>query len=116
MAKLRVDLDNLIRLSATKRMREIFLFHISIMFFSLSLQSLLSSYKPILPITFVVFCNTLCLAERIWDVQLRTLVHWPLATQGMFLTSRLTIVTVTVLTLLIWIRLAVIGLKAIVAW
>jgi len=52
-----------------------------------------------------VFCNTLCLAERFWHVQLVTLIYWPIETRGVFVASRLLIVTVAILTVLFCVKI-----------
>lgn len=115
MAKLKVDLPNLIRQTAVGLMQEIMLFHVHIMLLLLSVQLLFhaSSCMTMIPlITLAVFCNTVCLAERIWDIQLRTMSYWPIATQGVFMVSRLMVVTAAILTVVVFIRAGTIGLKS----
>jgi len=90
--------------NAVHRMKSIFLFHISIMLVLTWLQIFLG-FRTILPINFVLFCNTICLAERFWHVQLSTLIYWPIETQGVFVASRLLIVTATILVLSVCVKI-----------
>ena len=92
--------------NAVQRMRSIFVFHVSIMLLIMSLQ-ICFGFKTILPISFVIFCNTICLAERFWHIQLVTLIYWPVETRGVFVASRLLIVTVTILTALFCLKIII---------
>jgi len=90
--------------NAVERMKSIFLFHMTVMLFLTSIQ-ICFGFRTILPISFIVFCNTLCLAERFWHVQLVTLIYWPIETRGVFVASRLLIVTVAILTVLFCVKI-----------
>ena len=90
--------------NAVQKMKSIFIFHVSVMLLITSLQ-ICCGFKTILPICFVVFCNTICLAERFWHVQLTTLIHWPIETRGVFVASRLLTVTVTTVLLSVAVKI-----------
>ena len=90
--------------NAVQKMKSIFIFHVSVMMVVTSLQ-ICCGFKTILPICFVVFCNTICLAERFWHVQLTTLIHWPIETRGVFVASRLLTVTVTTVLLSVAVKI-----------
>jgi hypothetical protein len=81
-----------IRELAVQQIWQILLFHCMVMVFFTGLKWALSDYVAILPVLFVSFCNTICLAERCWAIQRRTLEYWPLLTQAVFLVSRLIVV------------------------
>lgn len=81
-----------IRELAARRIRQVLLFHCAVMAVFTTLQLVFSSYVAIVPVVFVSFCNTVCLAERCWAIQRSTLEVWPLVTQAAFLVSRLIIV------------------------
>ena len=93
--------------TATKRMETIFFAHMRIALFISFLQHLLRAYQPwiINMLTIVLFINLLCLAERIWDVQIKTMIYWPIETQCVFVLSRLTIISIVILIILIILRL-----------
>ena len=94
-----------IRGNATREMSVIFWFHIRIM---ISLRCL-QMYVPLsilsLMISFASFCNALCLAERFWDIHLRTLIYWPPMCQCCFLVSRLLLTTVAIVMSVFWARI-----------
>lgn len=96
-----------IRDCAVVQMRLIFGLHLRIMILIMVLYLLLPSscVVGLAVVSFVAFCNAFCLAERFWDVQRCTLIYWPPFCQGVFLVSRLTLVTAAVLFGVVWIRL-----------
>jgi hypothetical protein len=53
-------------------------------------------FRGILPIAMVSFVNSVCLAERSWAVQRRTMDCWSLRMQTMFLITRLIVLVVMV--------------------
>lgn len=83
------------------RLRQIWLFHCVVMMFFLMLKLVLPSYRAILPVGFVSFCNALCLAERCWTIQRRTMEFWPLFTQIAFLATRFIIISAVVVVMIV---------------
>ena len=51
-----------------------------------------ASNRFVLPLAFLSFFNAICLAERFWKVQRRTMGQWSIATQICFLLSRVIVV------------------------
>jgi hypothetical protein len=88
-----------IRDSAAKEMAAIFWFHMRI---TAMLACVYLAAQPVtipakLMMAFAAFCNVFCLADRFWDVQLRTLVYWPPFCQCVFLVSRLLLMTISII-------------------
>ena len=73
--------------------------------FSLRLVTPSDSLTGFLALMFAAFCNTVCLAERFWDIQIRTLFYWHPLCQLCFLASRLLLVTISVIVGVIWVRI-----------
>ena len=96
-----------IRDNATKEMTEIFWFHMRIMALLVVMQTMTrqATLMGTLPCLFAVFCNSLCLAERFWDIQLRSLIYWPPFCQGFFVVSRLVLVTLSIIVALLWTKM-----------
>jgi hypothetical protein len=96
-----------IRDRAAGDMSLIFWFHMRIMMllFSLRLVTPSDSYTGFLALMFAAFCNACCLAERFWDIQFRTLIYWHPLCQLCFLSSRLLLVTISVIVGAIWVRI-----------
>ena len=92
-----------IRAGAVNEMSCIFWFHMRVMSAILCAMSMLPSVS--VPLAFAMLGNTLCLAERIWDIQLRTLMYWHPFCQCVFLFSRLLLVTLTVIFIGVSIRI-----------
>ncbi len=99
--------SHLIRGSVTSEMCGIFWFHMCISVFLIGVQPVVAWFAPSgsLFVSFVICCNIFCLAERFWDLQLRSLIYWPPLCQGVFLVSRLLLVTVAVVVMILWVRL-----------
>ena len=90
--------------AATRQMKAIFFQHVRLAFF-ISILQLRAHYQCIVNVLSVVlFLNLMCLSERIWDVQSRTLIYWPVGTQWVFLVSRLAIVAVVIVLVSIILR------------
>ena len=92
-------------LQATLELKRIFLFHSAIALFFVVIQRI--GYNAILPVALVSFCNALCLAERFWAIQRKTMGHWPLCTRVCFLVSRVLVLVVVLFILAILLRGAV---------
>ena len=75
-----------LREDSVARIQQIFLTHFVVMLFFKCIQ--LFGYEAILPVAFVSFCNTICLAERCWAVQRQTLGCWSAAIQIVFIVTR----------------------------
>ena len=88
----------------TKEMRSVFYthMHISLLLFVLQTFFAYMSSTVVVLISFASFCNIICLAERFWDLQLNSLVYWPPFCQCAFIISRLMLVTVGIITTLLW--------------
>ena len=96
-----------IRTSVVKQMQSVYLFHVRISFLLMGMQMYVAGeMAPVygLVFAFVFMLNLVCLAERFWDLQLRSLVYWPPACQCVFLVSRLALVTATIVCSVLWIR------------
>lgn len=72
------------------QIQKIFTTHLSIMVFFTVLNRL--GFKGVLPIAFVSFVNSVCLAERCWAVQRRSMDCWSLRMQAVFVLTRLAVV------------------------
>lgn len=96
-----------IRDIAAGDMSLIFWFHMRIMMLlvSLRLATPSDSLTGFLAFMFAAFCNAICLAERFWDIQIRTLIYWHPLCQLCFLVSRLLLVTLSVVVGAIWVRI-----------
>ena len=88
----------------TNKMRSVFWTHAHISFLLTFLQMMFTSktFPAALMLSFISFCNIFCLAERLWDLQLQSLVYWPPFCQCAFLVSRLLLVTIAVIVSLLW--------------
>jgi hypothetical protein len=88
----------------TNKMRSVFWTHAHISFLLTFLQIMFTSKTSAaaLLLSFISFCNIFCLAERLWDLQLESLVYWPPFCQCAFLVSRLLLVTIAVIVSLLW--------------
>lgn len=75
------------------QIQKIFATHFSIMVFFTLLKGL--GYQGILPIAFVSFVNSVCLAERCWAIQRRSMDCWSLRMQTVFVLMRLAVVVGT---------------------
>lgn len=89
----------------TNKMRSVFWTHAHISFLLTFLQMMFTSKTSAaaLLLSFISFCNLFCLAERIWDLQLESLVYWPPFCQCAFLVSRLLLVTIAVIVSMLWV-------------
>ena len=95
-----------IRAAAIDEMRQICFTHIPLVALLMWLRLWIGHAELI---SFISFCNTTCLVERCWEVQLRTMIYWPIQTQGVFLVSRLCTVTCAILMLAFWMRIWLMG-------
>jgi hypothetical protein len=96
---------NTLRQKTVEELQRIFVFHMMVNVFFVVLQYV-TSYQAILPISFVSFVNTVCLAERFWSLQLETMVYWPVVCQFVFICSRILLVTGIVLVTIVWVRMS----------
>lgn len=94
-----------VRDNAAKEMCAIFWFHMRIMAVLVCAHIPCRALGNMLPPMFAVFCNAFCLAERFWDVQLRSLVYWPPLCQCIFLVSRLLLMTISVVVSVLWMKI-----------
>jgi len=96
-----------IRINAAKEMSAIFWFHMRIMAVLVCMDCAIFQKSSAWTFTwiFAAFCNVFCLAERFWDIQLRSLVYWHPFCQCFFLVSRLILVTISVIVGVTWVRL-----------
>ena len=74
-------------IQAKSELQRIFIFHAAVALFFSVIQRL--GFRAILPVALVSFCNAVCLAERCWAVQRRTMDCWPMWTRVVFLMSRM---------------------------
>ncbi len=90
--------------SVTKEMCCAFWFHLRVSFLLMAAQSIFTQVaSPLsLLLSFAVCLNSFCLAERFWDLQLRTMVYWPPVCQCVFLVSRLLLVSVAIVVMVLW--------------
>ena len=88
-------------------MQSVYWFHVRVSFLLMGVQAaVIGRLAPVYGVlfAFVFLLNMACLAERFWDLQLRSLVYWPPACQCVFLVSRLVLVTAAVVFTAQWIR------------
>ena len=92
-----------IRVAAAKDMESIFWFHMRLLFFLICMDVTIMPAslvgRAVMPVA--AFCNAFCLAERFWDVQLKSLVYWDPFCQCVFLVSRLVLMTTSILVLVL---------------
>jgi hypothetical protein len=96
-----------IRDSAVREMSLIFWFHMRLTAIIVIAQAAIPSSVIVvgaLPVHLAILFNLFCLAERFWDVQLRSLVYWPPLCQFMFVVSRLMLITIAVLVCVLLVR------------
>jgi hypothetical protein len=96
-----------IRDSVTRQMGVVFSFHMRITFLLMGAQLWLGRLtSPCgIALALALFVNSLCMAERFWDLQLHSLVFWPPASQCVFLVSRLLLVTIAIICTLLWAKI-----------
>ena len=89
----------IIRSKAAKEMSVIFWFHMRIMAVLVGVQFVMSPTAMPMKFTLAMaaFCNVFCLADRFWDIQLRSLVYWHPFCQCVFLVSRLFLMTISII-------------------
>lgn len=101
----RVVSSKLVRDLVTREMCNVFWFHMRVTLVLASIQAAFSSFYLTSPsslaLSFTIFCNIVCMAERFWDLQLHSLMYWPPVCQCVFLVSRLLLVTMAVMVLLL---------------
>jgi hypothetical protein len=99
-----------IRKSVVEQMHVVYWFHVRISLLLMCIQTLfigeMTSSVSVSLFAFAVMLNLVCLAERFWDLQLRSLVYWPPACQCVFLVSRLALVSVAIICTALWARVA----------
>ena len=88
---------------AVERMLDIFVSHAYLTLGLMALQNGTGDWSH-LPISIAIFLNTLCLAERIWHVQLDSMSQWPIMTQFCFVVSRQLVVTIMILALVFCVK------------
>ena len=91
-----------IRDSATKEMTVVFLFHMRIVAFLVFMHVFMESHIGSISFIFAIFCNSVCLAERFWKIQIRSLIYWPPYCQVFFVSSRLVLVFLSVVVGVLW--------------
>jgi len=98
------DVRNLV----TKKMRVVFCFHMRITILLLGMQLVLGRLTSPCGVVLALatFVNSLCMAERFWDLQLHSLIFWPPVSQCVFLVSRLLLVTIAIICTLLWAKVA----------
>ena len=82
-----------IREKAVREMKGVCMTHLPIMMLIAWLQALMQKQQgTMLRLSLVMFLNVICLSERVWRVQLRTMIYWSTGTQIIFIASRILIV------------------------
>ena len=81
--------------SAAKGMLRVFLYHLRVSALLFGLKSVVSPVGGLF-LAFVVSCNMICMMERVWDLQLRSMIYWPAVCQCVFMVSRLMLCCVAV--------------------
>ena len=89
--------DSKITKAAVESIKNVIWFHALITFL---LSFLLHNHVA----QYAILLNLVCLCERIWAIQLQTLIYWPIVVQGVFVASRLLTVTVVILLFVSMIR------------
>ena len=93
-----------IRQRAADEMCAVFWFHIRLMAIFTGMCAITPPMAGLVFVLFATFFNAVCLAERFWDIQIRTLVYWSPWIQCVFLVSRLALVTISVIMAALLIR------------
>jgi hypothetical protein len=103
------SLDSLhtIRNLVAGEMRAVFCFHMRVTVFLAVVQIYVGQLtSPIgVCLSLAIFVNSLCMAERFWDLQLNSLIFWPPTCQLVFLVSRLLLVSVAIICTMLWAKL-----------